>query len=240
MNTVALGLTQLLPGFVQGTLALRDALMLPAMLLCLAGVGMRFLTNGDLKQQGMTVLRLVIVTIVIANMPAIGNHLQQLATAVTNATGFNIQFNMLQDYQQALATKFNIVTNPNNSQPWQWLFNAPSMAAISILGVILYVGSVLACCMMFLVSIVQQILLFLEVAVSPLFLACIMVPALIPLATRFSTWFVAVCMFPLGFRIVDLLMKAVLDIVINTGNNPAIGAVNICQWHLAGLSFCGR
>lgn len=225
MNTTAQGIAQVMPTFVQGTHQLQNALVYPAMLILLAGTVLRFVCSGSVRVMGMTIARLVIVTLLIANITTISNQVQTIAQEATEASGFNQTQNMEQDYQTALATKFKI-PQQGNSNPWQWFVNPLEVSGLTIFGSAVYCFSIIACGVMFLVGVVQQILIYLEIAFAPLFLACVMVSALLPVATRYATFFVSLCIWPLGFRVVDLLMKFVVDMAVNPSNNPVIAGAS--------------
>lgn len=225
MNPTAQGIAQMMPTFAQGASQLQSALVPPAMLILLAGTVLRFITSGSVRVMGMTIARLAIVILLIANITAISNQVQTIAQDATNASGFNQTQNMEQDYQTALATKFKI-PQQGNSNPWQWFVNPLEVSGLTIFGSAVYCFSIIACGVMFLVGVVQQILIYLEIAFAPLFLACIMVSALLPIATRYATFFVSLCIWPLGFRVVDLLMKFVVDMAVNPSNNPVIAGAN--------------
>lgn len=220
-------ITQFMPGFSTGTTQMQQALMVVAALLCMLGIWGRIHSRMSEDEIGSLILRLVIVVLLITNVTTIGNAINNLATALTNATGFNQNLNMLQDYQTALVTKFNIIKQPGNNNPFQWLTGGIDMAGAVLLSASIFIFSMMACGMMFFVSAIQQIFFLLEVAMSPLFLACIMIPPLVSIATRWATFFVSVCIFPLGFRIVDLLMKGVLDMALNTSGNAGVTALNV-------------
>ncbi len=179
-----------------------------------------------MERIGNATLRFLLVVVVIGNVTQIGNAVNSIAIGVTQVTGFNMEQNMMQDYMTALATKFNVQTSPGNTNPWQFLFNGADAIGASMLGTIVWIGSLIACSMMFFMMTVQQILFYLEIALSPILLACLVVPALSSIAIRFGTFFTAVCIMPLGFRIVDLLVRLGLDAALNTSNNPALSAAN--------------
>jgi hypothetical protein len=85
-----------------------------------------------------------------------------------------------------------------------------------------YVLSVIALGIMWIMVAAQQILFLIEVAVSPIFIGMLMIPALVPLASRFFTSFVALCIFPLGFAIADLVTKGFIDLATNPVSNTAL------------------
>lgn len=239
MNPTAQGIAQMMPTFVQGASQLQSALVPPAMLILLAGTVLRFITSGSVRVMGMTIARLAIVILLIANITAISNQVQTIAQDATNASGFNQTQNMEQDYQTALATKFTI-PQQGKSNPWQWFVNPLEMSGLTIFGSAVYCFSIVACGIMSLAGVVQQIFIYLEIALAPLFLACIMVSVLLPLATRYATFFVSLCIWPLGFRVVDLLMKFVVDMAVNPSNNPVIAGANalggsMAWWVLAAI-----
>jgi hypothetical protein len=96
----------------------------------------------------------------------------------------------------------------------------------SIIGPLVYILSVIAAGLMWFVSGVQQILFLVEIAISPVFIGMLMVPALVPIASRFLLGLVAVCLWPLGWAITDLFVKALIDIAINPTNNGYQNVLN--------------
>lgn len=228
---------QLLPGFFQGMSQLHNVLMWPAALICYAGLALRLLPGTSMVQFGLALLRLTVVVIVIANINTIGNVLNQIAVAATNSLGFSMQFNALADFETALVTKFQIQTQPGNNNPWQWLFNAGEMAGISVLGVGVYILSMLAACMMLFMRGIQEILFYLEVAMSPILLASLMIPALMPIGTRFATFLASICIWPIGFRVADLVMKAAIDFAVNPSGNNGVATANIMGGALIWWTF---
>jgi hypothetical protein len=225
MNPTAQGIAQVMPTFVQGVQQLQNALISPAMLILLVGTILRFIASGSVRSMGLTIARLTIVILLIANITTISNQVQTIAQEATNASGFNQTQNMEQDYQTALTTKFKIPQQAN-SNPWQWFVNPLEVSGLTIFASAVYWLSLVACGVMFLVGVVQQILIYLEIAFAPMFLACNMVSVLLPIATRYATFFVSLCIWPLGFRVVDLLMKYVVDMAVNPSNNPVIATAN--------------
>jgi hypothetical protein len=98
----------------------------------------------------------------------------------------------------------------------------------------------IASAIMYLMQIAQQILYLIEMAIAPLFVACLMVPALTHLARRFFLVVVGICLWPLGWAVCNLVTKALIDIAVNPSNNTGLGIANtvsIFSGPLAGLAY---
>lgn len=218
--------TQFMPGFAEGVNQLQQAMIWVSMILCVAGICGRVFPSISHQELGMLMARLVIVVLLISHITEIGTDINNIATGIMNAPGFNQNLNMVTDYQTALATKFKIINQPGNNNPGQWLMGGIDMIGPVVFGTFIYGGSMIACGMMLAVQGFQQVLFLLEIALSPMCLGCIMIRPLLPIATRWATFFVAICLSPLGFRIVDLAMKGAIDMAVNTSGNATVTAAN--------------
>ena len=63
-----------------------------------------------------------------------------------------------------------------------------------------------------------------EIAISPIFLGCLLVPALVEIGGRFLSSLVAICLWPLAWAVCDLLTQALINIAVNPTNNPGAQA----------------
>jgi hypothetical protein len=93
---------------------------------------------------------------------------------------------------------------------------------------------------MWLMQIAQQLLYLIEIAISPIFIAMLMIPALTHLARRFFLVLVAICLWPLAWAICDLVTKALIDLATNPTNNGGLAAANLVgevTGPLAGLAY---
>lgn len=227
MVAIVTSFSDLMPGFAASAEKLRLELMLVGALICAVGIGMRALTNLSNFTIIMALVRLTIVVSMISQIKPIGNDIISIVNSVTVQSGFDIKRNVLAGYQTALATKFsNMGSQPGNSNPWQFLMGIAEAPGIVLLGTSVYFLSIVAATMMFFMSGMQQLVIALEVATSPIWLSCFMVPALVPLATKNATFFVSLCCWSLGFRVLDMVIQGILDFAINTTNNPSIAGVN--------------
>jgi hypothetical protein len=98
----------------------------------------------------------------------------------------------------------------------------------------------IASSVMWLMQIAQQLLYLIEIAISPVFIALLMIPALTHLARRFFTTLVAICLWPLAWAICDLVTKFLIDLAVNPSNNTALGIANtgaLVSGPLAGLAY---
>ena len=109
-----------------------------------------------------------------------------------------------------------------------------------ILWAITLVLSWIASAIMWLMTMVQKVLYLIEVAISPIFLGFLMIPALTYLARRFFLILVAITLWPLAWGVCNLISKAILDLGMNTSNNAGLGIANgVAQGlgPLAGFGF---
>jgi hypothetical protein len=93
---------------------------------------------------------------------------------------------------------------------------------------------------MWLMQIAQQLLYLIEIAISPVFIALLMIPSLTHLARRFFTTLVAICLWPLAWAICDLVTKFLIDLAVNPSSNTGLGAANtaaLVSGPLAGLAY---
>lgn len=98
----------------------------------------------------------------------------------------------------------------------------------------------IASAIMYLMQIAQQILYEIEIGISPVFVACLMVPALTHLAKRYFMLLVGICLWPLAWAYCDLATKALIDLAVNPSNNAGLGATNFAatvSGPLAGLAY---
>jgi hypothetical protein len=80
--------------------------------------------------------------------------------------------------------------------------------------------------LMWLLSLLQQVLYAVAIAVSPVFFGLLLIRGLDGIASRFLTGFVAICLWPLGWGIASLITNLLLDFAVNAANNPGLAAVN--------------
>jgi hypothetical protein len=100
--------------------------------------------------------------------------------------------------------------------------------------------SLIASAIMWLMMIAQKILVIVETAISPIFIGCLMIPALTYLARRFFLTFVSVCCWPLAWGVCNLITKAIIDLAVNPNNNVGLGIANgasMVTGPLAGLAM---
>ena len=79
---------------------------------------------------------------------------------------------------------------------------------------------------MFLMNIAQQILYLIEIAISPAFIACLMVPALTFLARKFFLTLVSITLWPLAWAVANLVTMALINFLVNPTGNATIGGIN--------------
>ena len=92
---------------------------------------------------------------------------------------------------------------------------------------------------MFLMTVAQKLLYLIEVAISPIFIGFLMIPALTYLARRFFLILVALTLWPLAWGVCNLISKGLLDLGMNTSNNTGLGIANGVAQGLGPLSGFG-
>lgn len=113
-----------------------------------------------------------------------------------------------------------------------------------LLGFFVMVLCVIGMFLMWLMSLLQQMLYLVAIAVSPIFFGLLLVRGPAAIASRFLTGFIAICLWPLGWGIASLITNLLLDLATNTANNPGLAAVNylsggVLWWiGLGGWTIC--
>ena len=98
---------------------------------------------------------------------------------------------------------------------------------IAILWPLVHLLNLIALGLMWLMSAVQQILYVIEVAVSPIFIGFLMIPRLVGTAAKFFALLAAICIWPIGWAVCNLLTKALIDIAVNPTNNLGATAFSV-------------
>jgi TrbL/VirB6 plasmid conjugal transfer protein len=193
--------------------------------------------------------------VLLGLMASWGDTLTDMVTDLNDQLGLN-QTNVLSDYVQAVSTKFGVnvngtgtaATNQNPQDQQQnplsgflnWagkvasntgkLFQTVALGADGLagafMGIFVLICSMLGMLAMWLMSGVQQILLWVCIGISPIFLGCLLIPPLGQLAARFFTNYVALTLWPLGWGIANLVTKALIDLAVNPSNSNGLGAFN--------------
>jgi hypothetical protein len=109
---------------------------------------------------------------------------------------------------------------------WQALSNASTGLQTATEALFVMICCVLGMLGMWIMWLVQQVLKELCIAVSPIFLGCMLLPPLGQMAARFFTNYVAVCCWPIGWGIANLVTVALLNLALNPSNNTGLGALN--------------
>jgi hypothetical protein len=77
-----------------------------------------------------------------------------------------------------------------------------------------------------LMSIAQQLLYLIEIAISPIFIACLMVPALSYLARKFFLILIGICLWPLAWSICNLVTIFLIALTVNSSNSTTLTITN--------------
>jgi hypothetical protein len=105
------------------------------------------------------------------------------------------------------------------------LFN-PSTWLSPIVNALVYLLSIAALVCMMIMTVVQQIFYVIEIALSPIFIGLWLIPGLSNLATRFFTSLAAICLWPLGWVVSDLVTKFFIDWAANSTGNTTQSVLN--------------
>jgi hypothetical protein len=120
------------------------------------------------------------------------------------------------------------VTPSTNQGPFGGMFSKiTDSLVIAILWPLVHMLNLIALGIMWLMGGVQQILFMIEVAVSPIFIGFLMIPRLVGTATKFFTLLVAICLWPIGWAVANLLTLALINIAVNPTNNLGASAFSI-------------
>jgi hypothetical protein len=253
-----MNITSLLPSFVSAVQKLHG-LLLPVCLVLAFG-GLIYKITSLWRERSITSLfpylvKMLIAFVLLGLMSTWGDTLTDMVTDLNNQLGLN-QTNVLNDYVQAVATKFGVNVNGSgtaaanqNPQDQQsnplsgflnWagnvasntgkLFQTVAMGAdglaAAFMGIFVLICSMLGMLAMWLMTGVQQILLWVSIGISPVFLGCLLIPPLAQLAARFFTNYVAVTLWPLGWGLANLVTKALIDLAVNPSSNTGFGIFN--------------
>jgi hypothetical protein len=253
-----MNITTLLPSFSSAVQKLHD-LLLPVCLV-LAFAGLIYKITSLFRERSITSLfpylvKTLIAFVLLGLMSIWGGMLTSMVSDLNNQLGLN-QSNVLNDYVQAVATKFGVnvngtgtaATNQNpqdqQSNPLSgflnWagnvasntgkLFQTVAMGAdglaAAFMGVFVLICSMLGMLAMWLMSLLQQILVLVCIGISPIFLGCLLIPPLGQLAARFFTNYVSVVFWPVGWGIANLVTKALIDLAVNPSSNTGLGVFN--------------
>jgi hypothetical protein len=136
--------------------------------------------------------------------------------AVENLSGVNVTAINGQGVQQPTG---------GGGGPLDWfksrLFDITGMF---LMGPLAYLASVIALSILYVMRELGSILITLEIGASPIFLGFLLIPSLVGVASAFFRTLVSLALWPLGWAIFDVLLRAGIDIAINASNTPA-GAV---------------
>jgi hypothetical protein len=111
----------------------------------------------------------------------------------------------------------------------------PATWASTIGWIFCYLLSLIALALMVIMTVIQNIAYLLMVAVSPIMIGFLCLPALAHISTRFFTSLLAICLWPIGWVMADLVTKLILTAVIasSSSGNALTNAVGM------GYSFGG-
>ena len=93
---------------------------------------------------------------------------------------------------------------------------------------------------MWLMDLVRELLYLIEVAISPVFVAMLIIPSLAHLARRFFMTLVSICLWPFGWAVCDAISKMLIDVAVNPTGNVAQnvgGLASLVAGPLAGMAY---
>src|SRR5258705_785465 len=214
----------LLPSFASAVQKLHDLLLPVCLVLAFAGLIYKIASlwrERSISSLFPYLVKMLIAFVLVGLMSTWGDALSDMVTDLNNQLGLN-QSNVLNDYTQAVATKFGVnvngtgtaATNQNpqdqQSNPLSgflnWAGNVASNTgklfqtiamgadglAAAFMGVFVLICSMLGMLAMWLMSLLQQILVLVCISISPIFLGCLLSATLGQLAARFFTNYISV------------------------------------------------
>lgn len=107
-----------------------------------------------------------------------------------------------------------------------WLGKASEATQFAFWGVFVYGLSVCAAALMWLASLVQQVLLLLCYAISPIFIGMLAIPWLRGTASAFLMMFVSLCIWQLAWVLSDALVVALCDLAVNPQGSVGLSIAN--------------
>jgi hypothetical protein len=250
--------TTLLPSLASAVQKLHGLLLPVCLVLAFAGLIYKITSlfrERSIQSLFPYLVKMLIAFVLLGLMAEWGDMLRDMVTDLDNQLGLN-QPKVLNDYVQAVATKFGVnvngtgtaATNQNpqdqQSNPLSgflnWagqvasntgkLFQTVAMGAdglaAAFMGIFVLICSMLGMLAMWLMSLLQQILVLVCTAISPIFLGCLLIPTLAQLAARFFTNYVALVLWPLGWGLANLVTKALIDLAVNPSSNTGLGVFN--------------
>src|SRR5258708_18364001 len=194
-----MNVTALLPSFASAVQKLHDLLLPICLVLAFAGLIYKITSlwrERSLPSLFPYLVKMLIAFVLLGLMASWGGTLTSMVTDLDNQLGLN-QANVLNDYAQAVATKFGVnvnstgtaatIQNPQDQQgnPLSGFLNEAGNVASNIgklfqtvamgadglaaafMGVFVLICSMLGMLAMWLISLVQQILVLVCVAISP-------------------------------------------------------------------------
>jgi hypothetical protein len=148
-----------------------------------------------------------------------------------------------------VVTSFNdgpVLANAAGANPTvgEWLSNPAGTLQKYIIEKLVWLLSLAALGIMWLMSAIQQILYLIEIAISPIFLGCLCIPALVLIGTRFLSSLVALCLWPLAWAVCDLVTRFLINIAVNPTSNVAIqlfsfGVMQLGLWIVLAIWVIG-
>jgi hypothetical protein len=97
-----------------------------------------------------------------------------------------------------------------------------------------------ASAVMWLMNILQEMLYLIEIAVSPIFIGMLMLPALTHLAKRYFMMVAGICLWPFAWAVCNLVTLVLIDLAVNPDNNLGLAVAStgaLVTGPLAGLAY---
>ena len=246
---------------MSGLYAIRSDLINVALVIAFAGLVTHIsvaLFRNDIKALAPTLIRLMCVSLTIAFIPQWGDQLTLIVQDVTDESGLSTHDTFakfqatiakrlgsdsagvpapvattdgdtsggyeVQDGHLAPNKQLHMLTHPIDTvkDALMWAFT---------LGL-----SWVACGLVWIMGIVAQILKLVEIAISPVFISCLMLPAVSHLARRWFLLFVGLSLWPLAFSISGIVTDGLLDLAANPLGNDTVAAL-VPFGPLSGLAY---
>ena len=153
-------------------------------------------------------VRLMVLTSLLAFLPAWGNQIQQLLQdSILSGLGVDPS-QVYQQFLQLLVIKRDTVTQ---TSWWNVLSQLHNFTTDLIITAILWLVGWIAALLMFWGYIIQSVILNIGYALSPLLIGFMAIPPLKHTGTRYLTNLAGVLLWPLGWAVAALVTQGILD-----------------------------
>jgi len=196
------------PTFLQKCAELHELLRLVAFMLFIVGTILFVLHGFSAKTLALHLVRLLVLTALLALLPEWGNQAQDLLqTSILNGLGID-PANVQDQYNALLAVKRDTGTERSW---WDILGDLNGFTVEILISGILWLTGQFASLLVFWAYVFQKVILFVGYALSPLLIGFMAIPPLRSIGNRYLLNLVGVLLWPLGWAVAALITQGILD-----------------------------